>query len=47
MLKEVASITGKHIAAIELKNKVSENSNLHEEFANLEINDQSLIAKRD
>ena len=35
------------MAAIELKNKVSENTNLHEEFANIELNYQSLIAKRD
>ena len=47
MLKDVASIIGKHTAAKELKNQVSENSNLHAEFTNIEINYQSLIAKRD
>ena len=47
LLKEVASITGKHMAAIELKNQVSEDSNLHEEFANIELNNSQLIATRD
>ena len=47
LLKEVASITGKHTAAKELKNKISENSNLYAGFANIGINHQSLIAKRD
>ena len=36
LIKEVASITGKHMAAIELKNELSEDSNLHEEFKNIE-----------
>ena len=35
------------MAAIELKNKVPEDSNLHEEFANIELNYNQLIAKRD
>ena len=47
LLKEVASITGKHVAAKELKNKFSEDSNLHAGFTNIEINYESLIAKRD
>ena len=46
LLEEVVFLIGKHIAVTEMK-ICSKKSNLHKQFANIELNYHKLIAKRD